>query len=339
MASLAAIVTPPALATQPVIQSGFLARFAPSLLKVETRNVDGSANIGTAVVVGNRVAATNCHVLARAKAIGMGRAGVRIQVTDVRVAAARDLCLLYAFEPLGVPVPLAESPPRIDQPVVALGFGGGSELLFSGGAVEGLYDFDGGKVIRTSSAFVSGASGGALLDTDGQLLGLVTFKSHAGIAYHFSVPARWIAEELKQPKTPLPEHGIAPAFWQGSIDAQPWFLRATQLEADRRWPQLAELASRWTAAEPEEANGWLARGKADLELRRPEGAIASLTRAVKLDGVNADAWYVLGRAYAELGKTGDAMDCYRRLMALSEERGLRLARDAQLCGRDPGVRC
>jgi hypothetical protein len=328
-----------ARAAEPVLTSAFLARFAPSLLKVETRNSDGTANIGTAVVVGNHVAATNCHVIAKAKAIGMGRAGARMQVTDVRIAAARDVCLLYAFEPLGVPVPLADTPPKIDAPVVALGFGGGSELRFSGGTVEALYDYEGGRVIRSSSAFVSGASGGALLDTEGRLLGLVTFKSHAGPAYHFSVPATWIAEELKAPKTPLPETGMAPAFWQGPADRQPFFLRAAQFEADRQWQQLAELGQRWTAAAANDSNAWLARGKAELELGRADAAVASLARAVKLDATNADAWYVLGRAYAALGKNGDAMDCYRRLMALSEERGVRLAKDAGLCGRDAGVRC
>lgn len=322
-----------------MIDSGFLARFAPSLLKVETRNTDGSANIGTAVIVGNRVAATNCHVIARARAIGMGRAGVRVQVTDLRVSAARDVCLLYAFEPLGVPVTLAEAPPKVDQPVIALGFGGGSELRFSGGTVEGVYDLDGGKVIRSSSAFVSGASGGALLDTDGRLLGLVTFKSHAGPAYHFSIPASWIREELGAPKAPFAGAGIGPAFWQEPIDAQPFFLRATQLEADRRWQQLSELGSQWTAVARDDGNAWLARGKAELELHRPDAALTALTRSVRLDAGNAEAWYVLGLAYAAFGKTADAMDCYRRLMALSEDRALRLARETGLCGREQTVRC
>jgi cytochrome c-type biogenesis protein CcmH/NrfG len=60
---------------------------------------------------------------------------------------------------------------------------------------------------------------------------------------------------------------------------------------------------------------------------------------VKLDATNVDAWYVLGRAYAALGKNRDAMDCYRRLMALSEERGVRLAKDTGMCGREAAVRC
>jgi tetratricopeptide (TPR) repeat protein len=128
-------------------------------------------------------------------------------------------------------------------------------------------------------------------------------------------------------------------FWQGPADAQPWFLRATQLEADGRWRQLAELSARWTAADASDANAWLARGKAELELREPAAAVKSLDQSVKLDASNADAWYVLGRAYAALGRTADTMDCYRRLMALAEDRGLRLARDAGLCGREPAVRC
>jgi hypothetical protein len=339
IAVVAALAAPPAAAVDALLQSGFLARFAPSLLKVETRNADGSANIGTAVVVGRHVAATNCHVIAKARAIGMGRAGVRVQVTGMRAAAKRDVCLLYAFEPLGVPMALADAPPKIGQQVVALGFGGGAELRFSGGAIEGVYEFDGAKVVRSSSAFVSGASGGALIDGDGRLVGLMTFKSHAGPAFHFSVPAKWIAEELKEPKTGIPEGGIGAPFWQGPADAQPWFLRATQLEADGRWPQLAELGARWTVADASDANAWLARGKAELELREPAAAVKSLDQSVKLDASNADAWYVLGRAYAALGRTADTMDCYRRLMALAEDRGLRLARDTGLCGREPAVRC
>ncbi|MGA8055371.1 MAG: tetratricopeptide repeat-containing serine protease family protein [Burkholderiales bacterium] len=322
------------------IDPAFVVRIAPSLVKVEASNADGSTNLGSAVVVAHDVAATNCHVIARARAISVVRGAVHWPVQALRANAGRDLCLLYTREAIGVPIVVEDRPPRIDQPVVAIGFAGGAGLRFSAGKVKAVYDFDGGKVIRSDSAFASGSSGGALLDLRGRLLGIVTFKSHAGRAYHFALPAQWLREELAAPRVELRASGaIGPAFWQQPLDAQPFFLRANRLEADRQWQALATLADAWIASTRSDANAWMTRGKAEFRMQQLDKAVSAFRESARLDGQNSETWYYLGLAHAARGDLSDAVECYRRLMALSEDTALALSREAGLCGGELTVRC
>ena len=114
--------------------------------------------------------------------------------------------------------------PRIGQFVYAVGYPNGGKLAISGGEVMGLHAYDGAKVIRMSAPFDHGASGGALLDRDGRLLGILTFKARAGGAYHFAVPVEWLAAK---PDATEAEQ----AFWEGPRESQPYFLRALALES------------------------------------------------------------------------------------------------------------
>jgi len=63
-----------------------------------------------------------------------------------------------------------------------------------------------------------------ILDRDGRLLGILTFKARAGGAYHFAVPVEWLAAK---PDATEAEQ----AFWEGPRESQPYFLRALALES------------------------------------------------------------------------------------------------------------
>ena len=82
------------------------------------------------------------------------------------------------------------------ETVFALGFEGGRALQARGGIVRALHAYDGARVIESTTAFTSGASGGALFDAEGQLVAILTYRLRGDRHSYFSVPIEWFVPRL-----------------------------------------------------------------------------------------------------------------------------------------------
>jgi len=314
-------------------------KLTPSILKVEAANLDGSISIGSGVVVGRGVVATNCHVTRRAVSIAVTRGSARRSVESQFSDVEHDLCLLKA--PLADSEPVvAISPlrPQIGQAVFAVGFINGIAPRVSSGKIEAVYEYDGGKVMETSASFTSGASGGGLFDAEGRLVGIVAFMSRgAEGARHFCLPASWVAQAVEH----FDGHDIAPLdgspFWQQPRERQPYFLRAVALQAERAWPQLADIARRWSFAESDNPSPWVALGTAYAHLDLRSQSIDAYRTAVAIDGAFAPAWYGLGLAYADDCRPGDAERIHTVLESLDQGLAKALSRHYAACGSGGGM--
>lgn len=153
-------------------------RAAPSVVTVYAGDRAGEVlSQGSGVVVRRHHVLTNCHVLKGADYVGLksGRATITAELVEVRLE--HDLCLLRA--------PLLEAPPlaqgsardlRTGQRVFALGAPLGLELTFTEGLVSSLRREGEWPLIQTSAPVSPGSSGGALLDPNARLVGIVTFQ-------------------------------------------------------------------------------------------------------------------------------------------------------------------
>lgn len=203
-----------------------LVRIGASVLRVEAARLRGGFALGSAVVVGEGLAVTNCHVTREARAIDLVRGESRWRASAQAADAEHDLCLLRAD---GLAVPAAALGPaqqlQHGQRLTALGFTGGVLLQNSPGEVIGLHRLDGAPVVQTSSRFSSGASGGGLFDAGGRLVGILTFRQRGGD--YFAAPSEWLQRLIDagafREIAPLPE-GV-PAYWERPRAHQPSFLR------------------------------------------------------------------------------------------------------------------
>jgi S1-C subfamily serine protease len=228
-------------------------KLAPSLARVEANKTTGGYAFGTAVAIAPDRVVTNCHVTREAQAIYVVKGGLRWDARAQLADVDHDLCLLWVPGLDARVAPLATSAGlHVGQPVAAIGYGGATGIQVSIGEVIGLHAFDGGQVIRSSAAFSGGASGGGLFDEDGRLVGILSFRLQAKGAYFFSVPVEWFSERMLdlsryQPVAPL---GEARSFWERPQAMQPYFMRATSLEAAHNWPELLRFTEAWVEAEP-----------------------------------------------------------------------------------------
>jgi S1-C subfamily serine protease len=201
----------------------------PSVVRVRAIAADGALRLGSGVVVAPDRVATACHVTRNAASIQIVRGAGRWTAVSQTGSVARDVCILSTGDVhLDLPpAALRDSTNlRAGERVFAVSFQGARRSpLVSEGAVEALYDYDGAEVILTTATFDHGSSGGALLDQDGRVVGLLAFKS-ATDERRFAVPSEWIDAAARSAKVEFPLDPVTStvAFWERSLFSRPAFL-------------------------------------------------------------------------------------------------------------------
>ena len=283
---------------------------AGSVLKVEAIKASGGYALGTAVAVAPGRFVTACHVTRDAEIVMLVRGGARWRAESERPDLLLDLCMLKVSALTDVPsVPLSSARSlHVGDAVAAAGYTGGAGLQMHVGAVNALHAFKGSQVIQTTTAFTSGASGGALFDADGLLVGILTFRLRGAEGYYFAAPTDWIADVVADTSTDVavgPLDG-PPPFWGQPVDALPFFMQAASLSVDGRWSDLLRLTDRWIAADRTDAESWFMRGSSLVRLDRTEPAVDAFRQAVALDPRYLQAWLQLGKTYLRIGALDDA---------------------------------
>lgn len=302
---------------------------AGSVFKVEAIKVGGGYSLGTAVSVGPGKFVTNCHVTRDAEIVMLVRGGARWRAASERADLFLDLCLLQVPGLEGVPaVPLTRARDlHLAQEVAAAGYTGGGGLQMHAGTVSALHDLNGSKVIQTTTAFTSGASGGALFDAQGKLAGILTFRLRGADGYYFAAPVEWIADRIDNPDgyvAVAPLNG-PPPFWAQPVASLPFFMQAASLEVDGRWNDLLTLTDRWTQDEQRNPEPWFLRGNSYAKLDRVDSAVGAYRNAVALDPLYTGAWLNLGKAYVKLGALDDARNVTKVLRNLDADLADQLA--------------
>ncbi len=302
------------------LEMAFYSRLASSVVKIEAHNTNGRVSLGSGVMIAEGVAATNCHVTHHAETIEVVKGGLKIaaeaQISDIE----HDVCILKVP---GMTAPVANTSkpkPRLRQEVVALGYIAGLGPRLSSGEVTSLYEHHGSRVIESTAAFTSGASGGGLFDLQGNLLGLVTFLRHGKeIVHHFSIPLDWIYQAMQNlPEQPIAPLGTGAPFWQKSAASQPYFLRAATLQADGESESLRSIAKSWVESDNGNADAWYMLGNAFQVLGQTHEAILAYRKSIANDLDHCGAWYALGLAYIHQHKVDESESVRLVLKTLGE---------------------
>jgi len=300
----------------------YIARISFSVVKIQAHSSAARTAYGSGVFVAPGEVVTNCHVTQNAESIQVRKGGIWVNVEAQQANVARDLCLLTVPR---VPVPAAPLRSVNDvapgQIVYSVGFPGAAGSMFATGRVHSLHTFDGSKVIETTTGFNLGASGGALFDNDGRLLGITTFRARGSRDSHFyALPSDWIEDLRKQPRqevAPLSRE-VAP-FWGEARERQPYFLQAAPLEAEQDWNGLFVIAQLWARDDPDNADAWYFLGRANAKLERTDEAVVGFRRAVQRNPEFGRAWLELGLLYAQLGRSEEFERVRVSLSVLDED--------------------
>jgi hypothetical protein len=253
---------------------------------VQAQDPDGRINYGSAVLVQPGKLVTNCHVTREALRIVVIRGSAAWSVESQYRDIEHDLCILTVRDAVGdIPDFAKTSELKVGEPVYALGYRGLGHLIPSDGVVVALHPYDGAKVIQTSASFIFGESGGGLFDGQGRLVGIITFKTLAGGAFHFALPIEWVQAALARAdnKTAKITSAAGKAFWERPREEQPNFMQAAAFEAEKNWDGLLIFAKGWIAADTTNAAAWIEKSKALHYLNHEFEAASAFHEAVLLD--------------------------------------------------------
>lgn len=266
-----------------------------AVVMVRGYNASGGLSYGSGVVVAENKVMTNCHIFRSTKQPWISRGEDTYTITSVQADRWHDLCLVSAFSLPFKPAPLGNvSTLKRGQEVVAIGHSNGvPNPLTSAGEIKSTYEFEGGKIIRSSAKFLMGASGSGIFDMEGNLLGINTFKTPGRPAYFYSLPIEWLASLEKLPvETTFPI--VGKAFWEEDDDKKPFFMQVALPEINKDWPKLADVAQKWIDADPKNSDAWYELGVANENLNKIDAAEKAYNQSVKLDANNTDSLFRLG---------------------------------------------
>lgn len=292
----------------------FILALSNSIAKVHVEDKNGQHGIGSGVVVAVNNVATNCHVIANARGIAVNKLGNSYAPVALKADWHHDLCILV-FDDLPLkPFEFGESAKlQYEQHIFALGYSGNSPRpVESFGTMKALIPLDDSQLIRTTAGFRMGASGGALLDYDGKLVGFTTFKSPGRQGFYYSLPVEWVEKLLDQPSISLTAQTEQP-FWDVPEKQRPFFMQVVQPLQTEEWSTLELISKAWVTVEKSNPEAWLYLGMAEQGLQDFDKAKQTYNKVLTLAPKHSSAFYQLGViAMAQNDKT-EAMNIAKKL--------------------------
>lgn len=274
----------------------FVLAMSNSVAKVHVEDQNGELGVGSGVVVAKNHIATNCHVVAHARGIAVNKLGNSYAPIAMKADWQHDLCILIFTDLPLKPFPLGDIENiQYEQAIIALGFSGNAPRpIESFGSVKALIPFDGSMLIRTTSGFRMGASGGALIDYEGNLLGITTFKSPGRRGFFYSLPVKWVKNLLENDQ--LSETKDAqPPFWDVPEAERPFFMQAVMPLQNNQWAELATISRQWVDAEQNNPEAWLYLGTAQKEMQQLDEAKQSFQKVLEIAPKHSSALFLLGK--------------------------------------------
>jgi serine protease Do len=179
-------------------------RSAPSIVRIQTRRPEGGA-VGTGFVVSRGQIATNLHVIDGAEdAWVQSRDGMRFAIRNVvAFDESRDLAIVEVFAPDLTALTLADSDTLDEgERIYAIGNPFGLDYTITEGLFSGrrrLPDSPPVEVLQVSVALAPGSSGGPLLNSRGEVVGVATRTLQGGQALGLGVPSNALRELRDRP--------------------------------------------------------------------------------------------------------------------------------------------
>ena len=279
-------------------------RLKASVTKVHVTTQSGGHGVGTGVVVGKDLVATNCHVLANARGAKITKFGESYTPEAMRADWKHDLCIMrFKFLELK-PVELGDSENlKYEQAIFSIGFPGGPPKPQSTvGKVKALYPMDDSHVVRTDASFVMGASGSPVFDAEGKLIAISTFKSPGRGAYFYNIPVKWVKALLDAPETESLTSGGTP-FWDAPDTERPFFMRVVLPYQNDKWHELKVVAQEWIVKEPTSPEALFYAGVAEERLGDANKANAYFAKVLAIQPQHGATLMELGLMANRAGKT------------------------------------
>jgi S1-C subfamily serine protease len=284
---------------------------ANSVLRVQVKLADGKRGLGSAVVVAKDELVTNCHVVNGATDIVVFFHGEAHVAHATKSDWRHDLCMLNVAG-LDAPVVHMGATKHLthETAIFTVGYPGETKSpINTFGVVKGMFPMDGSMVMRASTPFNLGASGGGAFDDAGNLVGIITLKSKGNDAHYFYMPVEWVQSLMHTPIESLSVASKQP-FWASSEQERPFFMRVVHPYQNKDWVNLLAIAKEWCSREPNTAESWFYLASAEFAKNDLVNAEAHFQQVLALDNSHLEASEYLSKITAKMANMKLASNLY-----------------------------
>jgi len=293
------------LATDPRI---VFAQASRSVLILEVLDKAGvTLSVHSAIAVAKGQAVSTCNVLIGAPGVAIRVGETQFKATVKAQDSQRNLCLLDVPS-LSAPalqraqaVESLSSGERVFAVSNALGLGIG----ISEGVVSGIRTFGPNSYVQFSAPVSPGSEGGALVDDEGRLVGVIDYRHRDGQNVNFAAPGQWILE--------IQGRSVA------NDERQHLHESAARAAREKKWAELVLLARDWCTKYPDDSDAWgsLAVGAAmQKDLDTEDLAWRAMRR---IDPASVAAGVGLAKVMLKRGQNKESLDLARSLLTLRQE--------------------
>lgn len=172
-----------------------------------TVTIETDIGLGSGFFVAENIIATNYHVIEGAKKASfyLNNAKIKYEIAGyVGVNKDADLILLQVVNYKGKPLKISTSNVKQGQKVYVLGSPKGLPATISDGIISGLRNINGKELIQITAPISPGSSGGPVLNSKGELIGVSVSQLAEGQNINFAVPKEYL-QNLINNKLPMPQ--------------------------------------------------------------------------------------------------------------------------------------
>ena len=256
---------------------------------------------GSGFFVGDNLIATNYHVIegaARGTAKLVGQFSTYTIAGVTATDKTNDLALLKVTVSGIKPLPLGNSSDvKIGETVYVAGNPRGLEGTFSDGIISSRRDQDTKERLQMTAPISPGSSGGPVLNSKGEVIGVSFMTLVGGQNLNFAIPSRYLTELLTEstPAKPLAEGNR-------SISAETYLTWGnTKYDLGNYTGAIADYDSA-IRLNPDYATAYYNRGIAKDDLGQYFAAIADYDIAIRLNPDYANAYNNRGIVKSNLGQ-------------------------------------
>lgn len=279
-----------------------------SVLRVKVKLPNGSNGLGSAVVIGKNEVITNCHVVNDATDISVIVNGESRAATAIKADWHHDLCML-TVENLDAPAVKfgASKSLQYEESIFTVAYPDETKQpVNTFGIVQGLFPMDDSVIIRASSSFRLGASGGGAFDDAGNLVGIITLKSKGSTAYYYYMPVEWVRALMSKPAQALGKKSEKP-FWAMDAKQRPYFMQVVQPYLTHEWRALLKVAHEWVQTEPNTAESWFYLAAAEYATSDYDHAAEHFKKVLAINSQHSQAMDYLEKLAQRTAETNVAL--------------------------------
>lgn len=282
-----------------------------SVVVVLAYDKDTNINQGSGVVINEKgYIATNYHVCEDAERIEIKHYEKLITKVDIIFKdEVKDILILKISSDDLKPIKLGTCKElRPGQRVYAIGSPEGYENSISDGIISGFrYDENDIGVIQMTTPITDGSSGGAVVNTKGELIGLSVSGQHEGNIY-FAIPVDNILDAMNSNKIAINVN-------------EPLNYLAEGVKANKKndYEDAVFYFSKYLDKNHDDADAYYSRGYANMKLKKFKQAITDFSKALITKKDNFDIYFYRANCYYVIRNYQNSIDDYTLAISLSPQ--------------------